>query len=80
MMTESNELTCSFCSKTIGGVGAAIDAGWSPSFYLDAVSTSETGTPVCPDCEMAHLDADEDGELVLKPGHAGFLARRAPNG
>lgn len=66
-----DDVTCTFCRKTVDSVEEAIDLGWLPTFFLttDDDDTEESGTPICPDCELEHTFVGTDGTPVLKPGH-----------
>ena len=57
---------CDFCGRTVDGVEAAVDAGWEPSYWLDA--TTETGDPVCPNCQGKYLDRDGNDLGIVKAG------------
>lgn len=57
-------LECDLCDATIGSVTQAIEAGWSPSYFID---DDETGRPICGECAVNRCRVDdESGELVLR--------------
>jgi hypothetical protein len=51
----------------MASIPEAIDLGWYPDFWVG--QTNYQG-PVCAECQLEHLSADESGEYVLKEGHA----------
>ncbi len=62
-----DNLVCFFCGAEKPTVEAAVEAGWTPSFFIGG---EWQGEPVCGDCYVKYLMADESGEDVLKPEYA----------
>jgi hypothetical protein len=60
-------MQCCFCRKEVESIDEAVEFGWYPDFWVGEINYHG---PVCPECQKEHLDADEDGEFVLKPAHA----------
>ena len=59
-------MKCCFCGKEADSIEKAVESGSYPEFWRRSVSYQG---PVCPDCQVEHLDTDADGEYVLKPDH-----------
>ena len=55
-------IRCYFCRTAVTGVEAAVQFGWTPSFYA---SEREVSDPVCPDCTSDRLRLADDGEFEL---------------
>lgn len=59
-------MQCCFCHKYVEDIDEAVEQGFYPDFWHHEVQYQG---PVCPDCQKEHLEADKDGEFILKEGH-----------
>lgn len=59
-------IRCDLCAAEVESVTAAIEAGWSASYFI---GDDDTGRPVCGKCAVEKCEVDaSDGELVLHGG------------
>ena len=59
-------MQCDLCDAEVRDVEAAIEAGWSPSYYERWADKYEITQPICLRCSSDKCCV-VDGELVLKP-------------
>lgn len=58
-------IECVICGAGLVDVEDAIEAGWLPAFWVDAVE----GGPVFARCSVMYLILAEDGEVVVQQQH-----------